>query len=391
MGFRPADSPHLLHLCRTREDYRELWEAQANGLPPPPPERRFPCRHLGKRLTDEGTCLQLATHECAVHSRCRLNAPRSSAGMEPLPACAVCPEYDPTFEGCLAPAQVWHIPVHNPQALPCFNNSILQHRDRLLMAYRLGWARARVALCELDPLSLGPRWHRTVDGPPMHAHAAHEDPRLFVHRGRLHCSYVGYGPIRGGSTDQMVMRLTDDYRPEHCWRPDYDRRQPVEKNWQFFEWSGELFAVYSIAPHRVLHLVGGRAYPFSETNVRLPWDFGVPRGGACPVRVGDEFYSFFHGVRPWRRHEKLYALGCYTFAAQPPFAIRRMTPRPLLLPREEDRPPGWQVSVVFPCGAVLRDGRWHVSYGYHDRWPCVAAFDADLLDQVLQPVGQATP
>src|SRR2546430_2258485 len=45
-GKDMAEAPHLYQLCRTRDDYRALWEARAHGLPSPRPERRPPCCHL---------------------------------------------------------------------------------------------------------------------------------------------------------------------------------------------------------------------------------------------------------------------------------------------------------------------------------------------------------
>ena len=78
-------------------------------------------------------------------------------------------------------------------------------------------------------------------------------------------------------------------------------------------------------------------------------------------------------------------MGLYTFATRPPFAIRRFTPLPILSP-DDDRPAHMVKSVVFPCGAILRAGRWIVSYGYHDRECRIASFDAGLVERRLRPL-----
>jgi predicted GH43/DUF377 family glycosyl hydrolase len=100
--------------------------------------------------------------------------------------------------------------------------------------------------------------------------------------------------------------------------------------------------------------------------------------------VGDEYYHFFHAVQ-MVGGEPVYRLGLYTFSATPPFPIRRVVPGFLLSPDEHDRPLGFHKRVVFPCGALLRDeGRWLVSYGYHDQECRLAIFSAAQIEQRLQ-------
>jgi predicted GH43/DUF377 family glycosyl hydrolase len=100
--------------------------------------------------------------------------------------------------------------------------------------------------------------------------------------------------------------------------------------------------------------------------------------------VGDEYYHFFHAVGPG----PVYRAGVYTFAARPPFAVRRAAAGPLLEPDDHDRTDGSGKSVVYPCGAVRAGGEWLVSYGYHDRECRIAAFDAAALERELRPVGR---
>jgi predicted GH43/DUF377 family glycosyl hydrolase len=387
-GQDMAASPHLYHLCRTRDDYRALWEATAHGLPPPSPERRPPCRHLGLVLDASlSPCLQAAPHQCALHGRCTPNAPPSAVAGRAVACCALCPQYEARFEPLLMPDWVRRIPAEqlHPRGRS-FNNSICAHDGRLLMAYRVGWEDAVIGLCELDA-ELRPLWNTVLRMPPSPWDLmGQEDPRLFCWRGQLHCAYVGGRLVRNvWEGSQMVCRLSKDHQVEACWRCRYEDNQPTEKNWQFFDWAGELFAVYSIVPHRVLHFFGEAAYPFSQTNGSLPWEGGIPRGGSSPVRCGEEYYSFFHGTHYHPSGRKVYTLGAYTFSAQPPFDIRRMTPGPLLVPNEQDRPNNWPISVVFPCGAVRRGGQWLVSFGHHDHWSCVAAFEAEQVETVLRP------
>ena len=42
--------------------------------------------------------------------------------------------------------------------------------------------------------------------------------------------------------------------------------------------------------------------------------------------------------------------------------------------------------IVFPCGAMLRDGQWIISYGYHDYECRLALFAADDIERRLIPL-----
>ncbi len=265
-----------------------------------------------------------------------------------------------------------------------FNCSLVQHEGLLLLASRDRETGAGVALSELGP-DYQPRWTRRLSIVHPRASAACEDPRLFFFGGQLHCAFIGVEHDgRDWHVHQMVCRLGDDGEVEEVWLPEYAARTVQEKNWQFFEHEGELYSVYTVSPHVVLRHRGGKAEKVAHTAARLAWPGCHLRGGAPPVRVGDERYHFFHCVKE-RDGQKEYSTGVYTFAARPPFEMCRAAETPILLPDEHDRPPGL-VSVVFPCGALLRDGQWIISYGYQDRECRIAVFAAEEIEKRLRPV-----
>jgi predicted GH43/DUF377 family glycosyl hydrolase len=201
----------------------------------------------------------------------------------------------------------------------------------------------------------------------------------------LHCAFTGLDDDTTPGIHQMVCRLGNDFRVEAAWIPNYEDRSPIEKNWQFFEHEGELYSVYSIRPHLILRHQRRRARRAFQTEARLPWPEMHLRGGAPPVRFGNEYYHFFHTVQETSGHYH-YALSVYTFAAKPPFAIRRFAQAPLLTPADYDRPIGYYKSVIFPCGALRRGDAWAISYGYHDQECRVAVIDADQIERRLGKV-----
>jgi predicted GH43/DUF377 family glycosyl hydrolase len=272
-----------------------------------------------------------------------------------------------------------------------YNCSLAEWRGKTLLAYRDKYWYSDLHIAELDadlrPLGTTPLHPRH----PL-CQAGREDPRLFVHRGQLHCSFTGIQFADGQTlTHSMLCRLSEVLEVEETWCPEYEgRRFPMEKNWQFFTWQDELFAIYTIRPHVVLYLPHGRkaAYLFSEHAGPSPWAGGRLSGGAAPVLVDDEYYCWFHGsIEDSERGRRVYNIGLYTFEAKPPFRPRRITPVPLLMARAGDRPPSrphnW-ADVVFPCGALLRGKEWLVSYGLHDQWCRIIGWDAEAVETSLE-------
>lgn len=367
-GDRPAAAPADPHPCYHLGD----------ALPPKPgdPLRRWSlCDHPARPLGPE-VC------------PCRGCGP-ACPGYRPDT-----PEGDAAAAGPLLRRARVDSSTLNPGVIDArFNAGLIRFKGRLLLAYRTGWEGAEVHVAELTEDYRAVRNEILV--PLRHPQAPYgrEDPRLFVFRGRLHVAYIGV-MSGNGPTNQMYARLSDDgRRVEETFYPHYQRRRAWEKNWAFFEWEDELFCVYQVRPHVVLHVRGNEAYPFVETDTPHHWTGGELRGGAPPVRVGDRYYHWFHGrVGEWQHG--VYTVGVYTFRARPPFDVLGMTADPLLsgerLPEYGDR--GYEPRVVFPCGAFLEAGRWKVSMGVEDRVIDVCEWDAAACDRLLAPApGAAAP
>lgn len=268
-----------------------------------------------------------------------------------------------------------------------FNCGLTQWQGKLLLASRLGWSRSTCHISELgkdfQPINTTP-----LDISHPNGHLAAEDPRIFSFAGQLHLATVSFEFLKKRiKIHQFLVRLSDSFDVEDVWLPRYQYRNEHEKNWQCFEHERELLSVYSIQPHTIIRHRAGFAEKIAETPgpKTLP---GVQlRGGCPPVRVGDEYYHFFH---TWERKGEfyIYTLGVYTFEAKWPFEIKRIGPRSLISCNPDETP--WQGDkfVVFPCGAVLRDNEWLISYGYQDRECRLAAFDFDQVEEQLRPIGR---
>jgi predicted GH43/DUF377 family glycosyl hydrolase len=256
-----------------------------------------------------------------------------------------------------------------------FNAGLVEWGEGYVFCWRDGWAGSNLWACRFDRdfKPVGGAVRIDVDHPE--ANYGREDPTLFVFNGRLHISFVGVVGVRGKvrRTTMLYARLSDSLRfgVEAVFAPKAPG-VPVarwQKNWSFFESGGELHAVYSIAPHKVLRIDGNRAEWAAETPCPFEWKGGELRGGATPYRVGDEFYSFFHDSIRRPRAKQLYRVGLYTFDAAPPFAVRRWVPEPVLAadPATNRGPDANYADVLFPRGAVRDGADWVLSCGAHDR------------------------
>lgn len=355
------------------------------------PLRVVPCRYEGQIVSwcpkgDE----QLHVRQCAHNE-----GPDTCKRAE---ECARCPLYAPeapmpTISPSPAPPPGWPIRFDERNLWPGapglrFNSSILADGDGCLFAYRTGWRGSDIWIGRLDAAFQPIGEPRQLHLRHREANYGREDVRLFRHKGRPHVSFIGVvGGKRIRHTNQLFARLSPDgMRVEDVFLPKFAGRRLWEKNWQFFDAGGHLYAIYYVNPHRVLRVASNVATLAYESPGLPDWQGGEPRGGAAPVLVGNEWWCFFHDRVNGPDGKLQYRTGIYTFDAEPPFLIRRYIPDPILEADPTTRPADQYASVVFPGGAVCQDGEWIVAHGVHDRWSELHCFDHATLDGRLVPV-----
>lgn len=268
-----------------------------------------------------------------------------------------------------------------------FNSSLIEYNNGYLLAYRNGWCGSEISLIQLDSnfTPVGPSIRLDLFH-PKHANYGREDPRLFRHLGKL---YVGYVGVVGGNnlshTSMLYARIDDSLRVERVFYPEYKGRNYWEKNWGFFSYGSDLLSVYSISPHRILKVVDDKSEIAFVTNAKLGWVGGELRGGSSPVRVGEEYYSFFHDRVEVNGH-RVYRMGLYTFEARPPFRVKRIIPYPLMTADRDTKPSDQYASVVFPGGAIRTKDHWVIAMGIHDKWCELHRFSVRELESKLVKV-----
>lgn len=182
-----------------------------------------------------------------------------------------------------------------------FNPALAFFEGCKMIAWRTGWLSAGIMLAKMtDDYRIIGAQAVEFGGllPPDMLEAGFEDPRLFVHAARLWIAFTYYcgHPLRMG-----LARLNSAGQPDECWIFE-SPGQLAEKNWQFFSHGGSLRAVYSINPQVVGEVSeNGFAKLYQQDHGR-PWPHGDLRGGTPPIRMGDEYFSFFHDISPAREY-----------------------------------------------------------------------------------------
>ncbi len=147
----------------------------------------------------------------------------------------------------------------------------------------------------------------------------------------------------------------------------------VEKNWTPFVHNDELYVTYTLSPYTVLHVdrESGACTEVLKNQDALDWRFGDPRGGTPGIEIEGGFLSIFHSNLPTEPTKfnpgacPIYLMGAYFFEKEPPFRMKKISPRPFAFPSfyAENN----QRKIIFPTGMVLEGDQLYVALGKADK------------------------
>lgn len=180
---------------------------------------------------------------------------------------------------------------------------------------------------------------------------------------------------------------------------DYENKNNKirEKNWIPFEYKQNLLLAYSINPHLIFHpwIGTNKCETFAYSKGSFVWEWGELRGGTPALLDGDEYLAFFHTCKSMptvhSQGKKIdhYFMGAYTFAANPPFNLTRVSPEPIVGKKFYHGPAynTWKpLRVVFPGGMIISKDTVWVVYGRQDHEVWIVTFDKKGLLDSLIPV-----
>ena len=258
-----------------------------------------------------------------------------------------------------------------------YNGSLIQWQNRLLMAYR--WHRDGNDSTVLAMAEIGADGNVKNNLRVEASGRSTEDPRLFIYRDELWCSYVESNwpemPAKSIVRYGKLIESNGHWRVDGQWQLPYGQNDgtAMEKNWLFFNKGDDLFCIY--ANGTVLQIADNKVVKeFNPAACYWPW--GNMKGGALVPYGDDAFLRFFHTrldnePAPYRSR---YYVGAVVMLDHPPFSTIGMTKEPLLRGSEDDaltvteratcahRKP----KVVFPMGVVKADDACLLSVGIND-------------------------
>lgn len=174
-----------------------------------------------------------------------------------------------------------------------------------------------------------------------------------------------------------------------------------QKNWVPFEYDKELLFSYSINTHRVLKpdMQSGDCSTVADSKANFDWEWGALRGGTPALLDDGSYLSFFHSSKEMKslqtQGKKLqhYFMGGYTFSAKPPFALEKISKKPIIGKKFYNGPSyegeTWKpLRVVFPGGLIIEDKYIWVFYGRQDHETWAVKLDKQKFYQSLVKVNQ---
>lgn len=289
-----------------------------------------------------------------------------------------------------------------------FNPSLVQRPDGLWMVVRRckDWPMFQFGLNDLMAFKIEGD-HKPVMGvkiqiPPMLNGEHYEDPRAVFHNGSTWvsaCNFVVYQRTPKQQTwtgaHQILLECNEHWNTIKRIDPVYGKNGGSpgtqlgdEKNWVWFFPNDRPHLIYLTQPHTVVPFGPflDSKQPYVTKEINPLWMHGIPRGGTPPVLVDDEYWSFFHSSTPWIGKKRRYHMGAYAFQSTPPYRITKMSSMPLLSGSKQDKWFEGKPLVVFPNGAILKDGMWTVVFGLNDLQCAFIDIPHADLKEIVRPV-----
>lgn len=294
--------------------------------------------------------------------------------------------------------------IHIPGYFGAFNPSLVYWKDKILFSFRVRNEHL-VSTFEIGLVWLDRNFNVMSEPQILKIYensstfAQHQDPRLIVYHDKLYILYSNFIKIEGMVTRRMFMaQVHEDHgtffiKHPLCLHPFPGATERWEKNWVPFIYDEHLLLAYSLLPHKILKpLSSGECVQVSNSWSPIDWPWGELRGGTQAYKEGNEYLSFFHSskklasVHSGGKEMMHYFMGAYTFCAQPPFEITRISKEPIIGKNFYEGPAynTWKpLRAIFPMGFISDEYYIWVVYGRQDHEVWVVKLDKRGLFESL--------
>jgi len=260
-----------------------------------------------------------------------------------------------------------------------YNSAIFTHnQNKYLLTRKSSFVLKNTTINTLNLFEFNTKKQIDLDIIDELEYEQYEDPRVLSYDNKLYVSCANYTHDYKNFIHQKILIFDNEFKHIGNIHPQYGyngkslhQNKFVEKNWIFFINDGKLMCVYKMFPHTVVEFDwnGNLISEYkSFFDVKSIWKYGECRGGSNPVLKDGYYHSFFHSSLPWKSWQRRYFMGYYKFESKPPFKIVEISKEPILWGNTIDVRdyPDTSPLVVFPCGAIVENDKFLVSFGLND-------------------------
>ncbi|MEN2974972.1 MAG: hypothetical protein ABDH32_05265 [Candidatus Caldarchaeales archaeon] len=282
-------------------------------------------------------------------------------------------------------------PNHDWESIATFNPAAIELEGKIYIMYRAlssdKTSTIGLAISEdgfkivekLDEPIYVPRESFEIKLAP--GHSGCEDPRVVRIGDRIYMFYTAYDNVNPPRVAITSISVEDFLNREWRWSrpriispPNIDDKdaciipEKINDSYIFIHRAGGINIVYDY----IESLEDIDNTEMMSLTLLTPregsWDGKKVGLASPPIKVSSGWLVFYHGVS----HDNVYRVGAFLLDLENPEKIIGRTPHPLLEPTEDYEIEGYVRNVVFPCGAVVRNGMVYLYYGGADMHVCVA-------------------
>ncbi|MDD5289207.1 MAG: DUF5679 domain-containing protein [Dehalococcoidales bacterium] len=210
-----------------------------------------------------------------------------------------------------------------------------------------------------------------------------EDPRLTRIEDRVYLTYVAYDGYSAPRVALSSIHIDDFLNKNWNWKKPVLISPPgiVDKNACILpeKINGKYVIFHRIFPHILIDFVDDLDFDgktrWLEGHFKIPvkdssWDSRKVAAGPPPLRTKEGWLFIYHAID--EKDDLRYKIGAMLLDIKEPTRVLARTARPILEPLADYENEGLKSGVVYPCGAVVLNGRLFVYYGGADMVVCVA-------------------
>ena len=223
-----------------------------------------------------------------------------------------------------------------------------------------------------------------------------EDPRLTRIGDQIYMTYVAYDGHSHPRVALSSIRIDDFLNRKWNWKKPVLISPPyvVDKNACILpeKINGKYVIFHRIFPNILIDFVDNLDFDgetrWLEGQFKIPtralssdWDNLKVGCGPPPIKTKEGWLLIYQAVSTL--DESHYKIGAMLLDLKDPTKVLARTRSPILEPAASYENEGWKAGVVYPCGAVVINGRLFVYYGGADTVVCVASVKLEpFLEQL---------